>query len=291
VNEPTPYADKPDDAWTTGLEAVLGAPPHPVELFLEACTHPSYAHEHPAPRPPHNQRLEFLGDAVVGLVVAEELWRRFPHWPEGDLTRLRAAAVNSRALAAAARRLALGRWLRMGRGEELSGGRERESALSDLFEALAGALFVAHGLAAARRFVLRGLGHFLVRAERGRASAVDAKTRLQERLHALGVEGPGYRLEGTAGPPHARTFTVGVYWRGRCLGIGRAGSKKAAEQAAASQALARLEPLRRREQLEQLEPLKLLENPEDLDAGAAALHKSEKPDQPTFPETDEPRKP
>ncbi|MFS8664743.1 MAG: ribonuclease III [Limnochordales bacterium] len=224
-----------------GLEAVLGVPPRPAHLFLEAFTHPSYAYEQPEPRPPHNQRLEFLGDAVVGLVVAHELWQRFPQRPEGELTRLRAAMVNSQALASAARRLGLGRWLRTGRGDELTGGRERDSTLSDLFEAVAGALFVAHGLDAAREFVLRGLAPAFDGLEQGQAGAMDAKTQLQERLHALGAKGPEYLVLAAEGPPHARTFTVAVHWQGRRLGVGRGASKKAAEQAAAAQALERLE--------------------------------------------------
>ncbi|HEY8417885.1 MAG TPA: ribonuclease III [Limnochordales bacterium] len=232
-----PAADK---AWSAGLEAVLGVPPDPVDLFLEAFTHPSFAHEQPEPRPPHNQRLEFLGDAVVGLVVAHELWKRFPHLPEGDLTRLRIATVNSRALAEAARALGLGRWLRTGRGHELGGGREQESTLSDLFEAVAGAVFVAHGLPAARDFVLRGLADAFASMAAGLLPGVDAKTQLQERLHTIGMDPPRYRLLTEEGPPHARTFRVAVYWRGQQLGVGQGGSKKAAEQAAAAQALVRL---------------------------------------------------
>ncbi|HEY8496821.1 MAG TPA: ribonuclease III [Limnochordales bacterium] len=227
--------------WAVGLEAVLGVPPQPAALFLEAFTHPSFTHEQPAPQPPHNQRLEFLGDAVVGLVVAHELWRRYPHLPEGELTRRRAAVVNSRALADAARRLGLGQWLRVGRGEELTGGRERESALSDLFEAVAGALFIAYGLPVARDFVLKGLEPALVEAGERPVPDFDAKTRLQERLQETSPVVPEYEVLAVEGPPHARVFTVAVHWQGRQLGIGRAGSKKAAEQAAAAEALRRLE--------------------------------------------------
>lgn len=226
--------------WAVGLEAVLGVPPHPAALFLEAFTHPSFSHEQQPPRPPHNQRLEFLGDAVVGLVVAHELWRRYPHLAEGELTRRRAAVVNSRSLADASRRLGLGRWLRMGRGEELTGGRERESALSDVFEAVAGALFIAYGLPVARDFVLKGLEPALLEAGEGPVPDFDAKTRLQERLQEISAVVPEYEVLAIEGPPHARVFTVAVHWQGRRLGIGRAGSKKAAEQAAAAEALRRL---------------------------------------------------
>lgn len=240
MRKPDTHDAAAERTWSAGLEAVLGVPPDPVDLFLEAFTHPSFSHEQPEPRPPHNQRLEFLGDAVVGLVVAHELWKRFPRLPEGELTRLRIATVNSRALADAARALGLGRWLRTGRGHELGGGRELESTLSDLFEAVTGAVFVAHGLAAARDFVLRGLGDAFARMAAGLLPGLDAKTQLQERLHAFGTDPPRYRLLGEEGPPHARVFHVAVYWRGRHLGTGKGASKKAAEQAAAAEALERL---------------------------------------------------
>jgi len=231
--DPTPSGEE----GLAGLEEVLGVPPRPAALFLEAFTHPSYAHEQPDPRPAHNQRLEFLGDAVVGLVVAHELWRRFPDLPEGELTRRRIAAVNRTALAAAARRIGLARWLRLGRGHERSGGRGQAGTLSDLFEAVVGALFAAYGLPAAEEFVLRSLGGDL-EGDRGSASNDgDPKTELQELLQALGPETPAYELMAVEGPPHAPTFTCAVTWRGRRIGVGQGDSKKAAEQAAAAAAL------------------------------------------------------
>lgn len=226
--------------WAVGLEAVLGVPPQPAALFLEAFTHPSFSYEQREPRPPHNQRLEFLGDAVVNLVVAHELWQRHPDWPEGELSRQRAAIVSCRTLAGAARRLGLYRWLRLGRGEEQKGGRQKDGILCDLFEAVTGALLVARGLPAAWDFVLKGLGPALV-AREGWLPNFDAKTQLQERLQAISPVVPEYELLAVEGPPHLRVFTVAVHWQGRRLGIGRAGSKKGAEQAAAAEALKLLE--------------------------------------------------
>ncbi|MBO8141884.1 MAG: ribonuclease III [Firmicutes bacterium] len=222
------------------MDRVLGVRPEPVQLFLEAFTHPSFSHEQPEPRPAHNQRLEFLGDAVVGLVVASELFQRHPDRSEGELTRRRAAVVNTRALAEAARRMGLNAWLRLGKGEELAGGRERDSNLSALYEAVAGAVFSVAGFDAAREFVLRGLKDRLdsfAQASPDLAAGFDAKTRLQEYLQALEKVAPEYRVVEVSGPDHARTFTVAVSWRGRELAVGKGASKKAAEQDAALRAL------------------------------------------------------
>lgn len=225
--------------WEAGLADVLGVAPHPAALFLEALTHPSYPEEAPPPRPPHNQRLEFLGDAVVGLVAAELLWRRFPARPEGELARMRSALVNTRALADVARSLQLGRWLRMARGEELAGSRKRDSTLCDAFEAVVGAIFVAHGWDEARRFVQRHLAPRIDELARSSRPGLDPKTRLQELFQKTTAELPEYDVIAVEGPAHARTFTAVVKWRGRELGRGRGSTKKAAERAAAEAALVR----------------------------------------------------
>lgn len=227
--------------WAIGLEEMLGVSPEPIALFLEAFTHPSYSHEQPAPRPPDNQRLEFIGDAVIDLAVARELWLRFPSWREGELARTRAALVNTRALADRARALDLGRWLRLGRGELKSGGMERESTLCDAFEAVAGAVFLAHGWSAAEAFVLRQLAEPLRRAAAEESPGLDAKTRLQELLQQRGEEGPRYVMVDVDGPAHDRIFTVEVHREGRPAGRGSGSSKQSAEQAAAEDALARLD--------------------------------------------------
>lgn len=227
--------------WQAGLADALGVAPHPASLFLEALTHPSYPAEAPPPKPAHYQRLEFVGDAVIGLVAAHMLWQRFPTRTEGELARMRAALVNTSALAEVARALGLGRWLRLGRGEELSGGRDRESTLCDALEAVTGALFIAYGWETAERFVRGILAPSVERLAADAQSVVDPKSRLQELLQQTGGEVPEYDVVAAEGPDHARTFTVVVRWRGRELGRGRGATKKAAQQAAAADALARLE--------------------------------------------------
>lgn len=225
--------------WEAGLADALGVTPHPASLFLEALTHPSYPAEAAPPKPPHNQRLEFLGDAVIGLAAARTLWARFPERPEGELARMRAALVNTAALADAARRIGLGRWLIMGRGEELSGGRDRDSTLCDALEAVVGALFVAYGWDTAEAFVGRVLAPGVQRLAADDGPGVDAKSRLQELVQQTSVDVPEYDVIAVDGPDHARTFTVVVRWRGRELGKGRGATKKAAQQAAAADALRR----------------------------------------------------
>lgn len=231
----------PQRTWAVGLEDVLGVSPTPTDLFLEAFTHSSFANEQPEPRPQHNQRLEFLGDAVLGLAVANELWHRFPERSEGELARARAALVNTETLASVARSLRLGRWLRIGKGEEKAGGRDRDSTLCDLFEAVVGAIFLSHGWHVANRFVLSRLHHQLEAVSVAAAPGVDPKTQLQEHLHQLAPISPEYAVIATDGPPHARLFTVAVLWDGRQLGKGQGRSKRAAEQAAAKAALRQID--------------------------------------------------
>lgn len=232
----------PDGAgpeWEAGLADVLGVAPHPAPLFLEALTHPSYPVEAPSPRPPHYERLEFLGDAVFGLVAAELLWRRFPSKSEGELALMRTALVNTRAMADVARTLQLGRWLRMARGEELAGSRDRDSTLCDALEAIVGALFVAYGWAEARDFVRRHLESRIDELAHDARPGLDPKTRLQELFQKTTVEVPEYNIIAAEGPAHARTFTAVVLWQGQELGRGRGATKKAAERAAAEDAWAR----------------------------------------------------
>lgn len=226
--------------WEAGLADALGVTPHPASLFLKALTHPSYPAEAAPPKPPHNQRLEFLGDAVIGLVAAHVLWQRFPDRSEGELARMRAALVNTGALADIARQLGLGRWLLMGRGEDRSGSRRRDSTLCDALEAVVGALFVAHGWEAAEKFVRRILSPGVERLARDDRPGVDPKSRLQEMLQQTGGGVPEYELVAAEGPDHARVFTVVVRWQGRTLGQGRGPTKKSAQQQAAANALARM---------------------------------------------------
>ncbi len=202
-------------------------------VLQEALTHTTYAHENPHSQA--NQRLEFLGDSVVGMVIAEHIFERYPDLPEGQLTKIRAAVVCEPALASRARSLGLGRHLRFGRGEAVSG-RDRDSILADAFEAVTAALYLDGGWDASRAFVLRELAPLVVEARRGR-SLSDFKTLLQEFIQRNHAEGPVYRLLEEEGPPHNRRFHVAVFHLGDSLGDGWGRSKKQAEQEAAHQAL------------------------------------------------------
>lgn len=215
------------------MESGLGYRYGRRELLVEALTHTTYANENA--RVPANERLEFLGDAVVGMVIAQHLFGRFPELPEGELTKIRAAVVCEPTLAARARALQIGRLMRFGRGETVSG-RDRDSILADAFEAVVGSLFLDGGLEVARAFILRELGPVVEEARQGQVR-VDYKTRLQERLQRHALEGPAYRLLEEEGPPHSKRFQVGVYHRGQLLGSGWGRNKKEAEQEAAREAL------------------------------------------------------
>ena len=205
-----------------------------------ALTHPSVAHEQ-GMAVQHNQRLEFLGDSVLQLVLTSELYGKFPAMGEGPLTKARAQMVNRRTLANRGSRLGLGEHLILGRGEDSSGGRERPSALADTFEALLGAIFLDGGFEAARDFVLRQF-----REEFGELEVIpnleNPKGELQEILQSNSTEAPQYQLESVSGPDHDRLFESAVYHRGVELGRGKGKSKKEAESQAA---LAALENLRR----------------------------------------------
>jgi ribonuclease-3 len=199
----------------------------------QALTHPSLANERRGVI--HNQRLEFLGDAVLGLCASEELYRGFPEADEGMLTRLRAQLVNAEALAAWGRAVGLTGVLRVGRGAAGAGLRESTNVLADAVEALIAAAYLEAGLDAARRLSSAIVQHGLVTV---RPTALrDAKSELQERLQALGQPAPQYELVETTGPAHERHFRVSVAGAGRRLGEGEGRSKRAAEQAAASAAL------------------------------------------------------
>lgn len=204
-------------------------------LLAEALTHPSLGHE---TQRHHfdNQRLEFLGDAVLQLIITEHLYTLFPREAEGRLTKLRSRLVSREALRAHAMRLDLGQFLMMGRGEEASGGRERTSTLADAFEALLGAIYLDTDLATARRFVLTLAADDLAQVE---AEPVDInpKGHLQEVLQAISPRSPCYELISECGPEHEKTFVVRVVWEGFTLGEGTGRSKKQAETAAALQAM------------------------------------------------------
>ena len=223
------------------LQTRLGYSFRDANLLRLALTHPSVAHEQGA-AVQHNQRLEFLGDAVLQLILTSELYEKFPGLGEGPLTKARAQMVNRRALSGQGRRLGLGQNLILSRGEEASGGRERPSALADTFEALLGAIFLDAGFDGARDFVLRQF-----REEFGELDVIpnleNPKGELQEILQANSSEAPQYQLESVSGPDHDRIFESAVYHQGVELGRGKGKSKKEAESQAA---LAALDNLRRK---------------------------------------------
>ncbi len=220
------------------LQARLGYSFRDEGLLRLALTHPSVAHEQGSAAQ-HNQRLEFLGDAVLQLILTSELYEKFPLVGEGALTKARAQMVNRRALAGHGRRLGLGEHLILSRGEETSGGRQRPSALADSFEALLGALFLDAGFEGARDFILRQF-----REEFGELEVIpnleNPKGELQEWLQAGSAEAPRYQLESVSGPDHDRVFECAVHHQGLELGRGRGKSKKEAESRAAFAALAGL---------------------------------------------------
>lgn len=208
------------------------------ELLVRCLTHRSFAHE--AGGIPTNERLEFLGDSVLGIVVTEALYRRHPDLAEGELAKMRAASVSQRALAAIARTLDLGGYVLLGKGELSTGGRDKDSILADTLEAVIGAVYLCHGLERTRTFVERLVDPTLaVAADLG--AGLDWKTSLQEVAAQLGLGAPEYHSEGD-GPAHARTFTATVHLDGVVHGTGTGTAKKLAEQEAAANAYGALRP-------------------------------------------------
>ena len=204
-------------------------------LLAEALTHPSLRHE---THRTHfdNQRLEFLGDAVLQLVVTEHLYGYFTAEAEGKLTKLRARLVSREALAVHAAEIDLGNYLMMGRGEEASGGRVRNSTLADAFEALVGAIYLGSDLAAARKFILEQAASDLAQLVEEPID-INPKGQLQELLQAISPRSPVYEVMSQKGPEHAKTFVVRAVWEGIELGQGTGNSKKRAETEAAVQAM------------------------------------------------------
>jgi ribonuclease-3 len=215
----------------TRLLATLGIEIDP-ELLVLALTHRSFAHE--AGGIPTNERLEFLGDAVLGVVVTEHLYRSHPELSEGDLAKMRAATVSQRALAATARGIDLGDYLLLGKGETGTGGRDKDSILSDTLEAVIGAVYLCHGLEHTRAMVQRLVGPTL-QAAADLGAGLDWKTSVQELAANRGLGAPVYDVSGT-GPDHERSFTARLLLGDVAWGEGEGSSKKIAEQNAAEQA-------------------------------------------------------
>jgi len=197
-----------------------------------ALTHRSFAHENGGI--PTNERLEFLGDTVLGLVVTETLYRRHPDLSEGELAKMRAATVSQKSLAAIARTLELGQYVLLGKGEIRTRGNDKDSILSDTVEAIIGAVYLSHGLEPARELVLRLVDTTLAAAA-GLGAGLDWKTSLQEAAAAAGLSAPVYSSD-AVGPDHARVFTSYVRLDGRLYGTGSGTAKKYAEQEAAERA-------------------------------------------------------
>ena len=188
-----------------------------------------------------NERLEFLGDAVLELLASEYLLEAFPEWSEGQLSKSRARIVNAGSLEAAARRLRLGEHLRLGRGEEKTGGREKQTLLADAFEAVVAAVYLDAGLGAARDLLQRILFEQALEERGERIAESDRKSALQEFLQGRGQPPAEYRLAGESGPDHQKTFQIEVWINGECLAKGEGSTKKEAEQQAARSALEQLE--------------------------------------------------
>lgn len=218
------------------LEERLGYQFTDRSLLENALTHSSYANEHRDAGMSSNERLEFLGDSVLGMVVADHLYREHPRMPEGELTRTRAALVCEGSLVEVARALELGRYLRLGKGEDAGGGRERPSILADATEAVLAAIYLDGGIAQARR-VIRTL---ILGNEEEMSASRDYKTALQELVQRESGQKLAYRLVAEEGPDHAKRFSVEVELNGKTVGAGEGRTKKAAEQNAAKAAIAAL---------------------------------------------------
>jgi ribonuclease-3 len=212
-----------------------------LDILREAFVHRSYVNElADANGVVDNERLELLGDSVLSFVVIDDLFRRFPHEQEGELTRLRSALVRREMLAKVARTLELGRYLQLGKGEEESGGRDRTATLCDVFEALVGAIYIARGIPDSRDFIMRVLEpelEYVIKYDLSK----DAKSRLQEYAQQTYGKTPRYKNEDSFGPDHNKLFVQIVTIQNMRIGIGRGASKQEAEQIAAAMALHRMD--------------------------------------------------
>lgn len=220
------------------LEARIGYTFHDRRLLQNALMHSSYANENRARGCTSNERLEFLGDSVLGMVTAMRLYRLYPDMPEGKLSRLRAELVCEQSLHAVALELGLGSYIRLGHGEARNGGRERPSILADAVEAIIAAIYLDGGLESAQRFIL---DHILTGLTEGQMHHVaDYKTDLQERVQRKPGQALEYTLLSESGPDHNKSFTMNVLLNGSEIGRGTGRTKKEAEQSAAKSALERM---------------------------------------------------
>lgn len=207
-----------------------------IKLLNRALTHSSYANEHKKYKVKYNERLEFLGDSVLSIVISDYIFNTYPHYPEGELTKLRAIVVCENSLATISKRIEIGQYLLLGKGEEATGGRERLSILADLFEALLGSIYLDGGLESAKKFILDNFKDIINKAATGRLF-LDYKTQLQELIQRNSKSKLEYRVIKEEGPDHNKVFHVEVKDNQNVLGKGSGKSKKEAEQNAAKIAL------------------------------------------------------
>ena len=210
------------------------------DLLERALTHKSYSNENREVRAPNNERLEFLGDAVLGFVVGEMIYRSFPNLQEGALSKIKAHLVSAAMLSAKGRTLEIGRFLRMGAGEARSGGADKLSLLADAFEAVVAAIYLDGGLPATEAFVRRVFDAEVSGIDIGDLSFHDYKTTLQETAQGLGLPLPEYRVVEESGPDHEKAFLVELLWDGEAFAYGRGPSKREAQRKAAKDALKKL---------------------------------------------------
>jgi ribonuclease-3 len=218
------------------LEKLLGARFRNIDLLNRALSHPSYVNEMPEQRGEHYEKLEFLGDAVLELVVSHELYEAYPQYGEGELTKLRAAVVSKPTLAKVAKKIGIDPYIRLGKGEELGGGRKRNSLLADALEALIGASYLDGGLKVAREFVLRHFSEEIERLDKDQQK-MDYKSILQEKTQMVFQTLPKYTVISESGPPHDRTYEVMLTIKDEPYGMGAGRNKKEAQQNAARAAL------------------------------------------------------
>ncbi len=218
------------------LQKAIGYEFQDESLLVQACTHSSYANEKHLKGHSDNERLEFLGDAVLEVVSSEFLYCNYPDMSEGEMSRLRASLVCEPTLAYCTDEINLGRYLRLSKGEDLTGGRKRKSVLSDALEALIGAMFLDGGMEPAKKFILT----FILTDIEHKKLFHDSKTQLQEVVQAMDHSELSYHLVKEEGPDHAKVFTVEAKMNDKVIGVGSGGSKKAAEQDAAYHGLLKL---------------------------------------------------
>jgi ribonuclease-3 len=207
-----------------------------IDLLDCALTHSSYANQHNLSYNHHNERLEFLGDAVLSIVVSEYLYKKYRSKQEGKLTKIRAGVVCESSLAEVARKIMINRYIRIGKGEELSGGREKESLIADACEAVIAAIYLDKGIETARGFIINNFSRKIELAGKGKSYS-DYKTKLQEYVQKNMLSAIKYMVVGESGPDHNKTFVTEVYLDKKCYGRGQGKSKKEAEQNAAKEAL------------------------------------------------------